>query len=53
MTEVKNTIGAGAKQQTVPEDTVVVAICPECKNRIPSTTKFCPECGTDLRPQDK
>ena len=41
------------KQQTVPEDTVVVAICPECKNRIPSTTKFCPECGTDLRPQDK
>lgn len=29
--------------------TEVLAICPECKTRIPSSTKFCPECGADLR----
>jgi hypothetical protein len=26
----------------------VLAICPQCKNRIPSESKYCPECGTDL-----
>jgi len=28
-----------------------VAICPQCKNRIPTNVKFCPECGLDLRPK--
>lgn len=27
---------------------LVLAICPRCKNRVPSTSKYCPECGTDL-----
>jgi hypothetical protein len=31
--------------------TKVVAICPKCKNRIPLNSKFCPECGADLRPK--
>lgn len=29
---------------------VVLAICPKCKNRIPSESKFCPECGENLQP---
>lgn len=29
---------------------LVLAICPECKSRIPSKSKYCPECGTDLTP---
>jgi hypothetical protein len=28
----------------------ILAICPQCKNRIPSDSSFCPRCGTDLRP---
>jgi len=31
------------------EKTKEVAICPDCKSRIPVNSKFCPECGTDLR----
>ncbi len=26
----------------------VLAICPSCKSRVPSTSKYCPECGADL-----
>jgi hypothetical protein len=35
-----------AIKHSVPS--LVVAICPQCKNRIPSESKYCPECGTDL-----
>jgi len=28
---------------------VVLAICPNCKKRIPSENKFCPECGYDIQ----
>lgn len=31
-----------------PSSPMVLAICPECKSRIPSESKYCPECGTDL-----
>lgn len=31
----------------------VLAICYECKNRIPSESKFCPECGANLQPVKK
>jgi hypothetical protein len=34
----------------VPQSQVVLAICPKCKNRIPSESKFCPECGENLQP---
>jgi uncharacterized paraquat-inducible protein A len=27
----------------------ILAICPQCKNRIPSDSAFCPRCGADLR----
>lgn len=30
-------------------ETRILAICPKCKNRIPSSSKFCPECGADIR----
>lgn len=26
-----------------------LAICPKCKNKISADSKFCPECGADLR----
>jgi ribosomal protein L40E len=29
--------------------TLVLAICPECKSRIPAEAKYCPECGADLQ----
>ena len=28
----------------------ILAICPQCKNRISSKSKFCPEYGLDLQP---
>jgi len=28
---------------------VILAICPNCKKRIPSENKFCPECGYDIQ----
>jgi len=34
-----------------PTVTQVLAICPQCKARIASNSKFCPECGADLRPK--
>ncbi len=27
-----------------------LVICPKCGNRVPATSKFCPECGTTLTP---
>ena len=32
---------------------IVLAICPQCKNRISSESKFCPECGENLQPLNK
>jgi len=34
-----------------PQQTTVVAICPQCKHRIPAESKFCPECGANLQPK--
>ncbi len=34
-----------------PQAPIVLAICPECKNRIPSESKFCLECGANLQPK--
>jgi len=39
---------AGAKH---PPSPMIVAICPQCKSRIPSDSKYCLECGTNLQPQ--
>ena len=30
---------------------LVVLICPKCQAHIPISSKFCPECGVDLRHQ--
>src|SRR4030066_492849 len=27
-----------------------LVICPKCGSRVPATSKFCPECGTQLTP---
>jgi RNA polymerase subunit RPABC4/transcription elongation factor Spt4 len=35
-------------QQQAP--TVPLIICPKCHAYVPATSKFCPECGTSLRP---
>jgi len=32
-----------------PVERPVVLICPKCHARIPVCSKFCPECGLDLR----
>jgi membrane protease subunit (stomatin/prohibitin family) len=29
-----------------------LVICPKCNARIPATSKFCPECGTEIAPPD-
>ncbi|MEA2089612.1 MAG: zinc ribbon domain-containing protein [Thermoproteota archaeon] len=29
-----------------------VLICPKCKSYIPVCSKFCPQCGADLRPKE-
>ena len=45
----------GAEKTTPPaspsQEQIVLAICPECKSRIPVESKFCLECGTDLQPK--
>jgi membrane protease subunit (stomatin/prohibitin family) len=39
---------AGAQPQTRQENTQQMATCPECQNSIPSSAKFCPDCGHQL-----
>ncbi len=36
-------------QQPPIAEQKVLAICPKCKKRIASESKFCPECGFDLQ----
>ena len=31
----------------------VLVICPKCAERVSSKSKFCPECGADLKPKPK
>jgi ribosomal protein L40E len=31
--------------------TTVLAICPNCKARVPTEAKYCNECGADLKPK--
>jgi hypothetical protein len=42
---IKTAIG-----KNMPSPTIL-AICPNCKSRIPSDSKYCLECGTDVRSQ--
>lgn len=37
--------------QVLPQRREVVLICPKCHSRIPVSSKFCLECGADLRPK--
>jgi uncharacterized protein YlaI len=41
------TIKTGNERQS--PSPVVLAICPECKSRIPAESKYCLECGADLQ----
>ncbi len=41
--------GKPKKQGDPSQSETILAICPACKTRIPSTTKFCPDCGTSLQ----
>ncbi|HKZ94761.1 MAG TPA: zinc ribbon domain-containing protein [Candidatus Bathyarchaeia archaeon] len=34
-----------------PHTPMVLAICPQCKKRVPSDSKYCLECGADLQLQ--
>ena len=34
-----------------PHSSMILAICPQCKSRVPSEAKYCLECGTDLQHQ--
>jgi hypothetical protein len=55
---VINEIVFGAKKEQLEIDrdkaikhsfpSLMLAICPRCKSKVPSTSKYCPECGTDL-----
>lgn len=42
------------REQTPPsnpsQEPAAFVVCPQCKYRIPSVSKFCLECGADLRP---
>ena len=38
-------------RRSEPQKTTILAICPKCKTRVPSESKFCPECGTNLQPK--
>ena len=41
-------IGLTEKDSHTP---MILAICPKCRSRVPSESKYCPECGTDLQRQ--
>jgi ribosomal protein L40E len=43
--------GAPAPLPSAPQEPMVLAICPQCKSRIPPESKFCLECGTNLQPK--
>jgi membrane protease subunit (stomatin/prohibitin family) len=36
--------------QTQGAPAVALVICPKCGSKVPATSKFCPECGTNLSP---
>lgn len=36
-----------------PSPRKVILICPKCSSHIPVESKFCPECGADLRPKKR
>lgn len=42
-----------ARKPYLEKKQVVLAICPNCKSRISSDSKFCPECGANLQPVKK
>jgi len=37
------------RDETIKSSPTILAICPQCKARIPSDSKYCLECGTDLQ----
>lgn len=41
------TIKTASKEH--PHSPMILAICPNCKSRIPSESKYCLECGTDIQ----
>ena len=43
------TIKSSGQKYTTPP--TILAICPQCRNRIPSESKYCLECGTNLQRQ--
>jgi len=47
--EAKNVPAAATRVAQPPAK--VLAICPQCRNRIPAESKFCPECGENLQPK--
>lgn len=34
-----------------PHSQMILAICPQCRSRVPSDSKYCLECGVDLQRQ--
>ncbi len=40
----------GTDEKHLPSP-MILAICPQCRNRVPSESKYCLECGTDLQRQ--
>lgn len=36
--------------QPIPQQQIMIMICPKCRSRITTDVNFCPRCGIDLRP---
>ena len=47
--DADETITGLAEKQ--PHKPTILAICPQCRSRIPSESKYCLECGTDIQRQ--
>ncbi len=39
-------------QAAAPAAATTLVICPKCSEKVPATSKFCPNCGTNLAPQE-
>jgi hypothetical protein len=36
--------------QPIPQQQIMIMICPVCRSRITTDVNYCPRCGTDLKP---
>jgi len=51
--QVESAAEPAPEPEPEPAPARVLAICPKCRERVPADSKFCTECGADLKPRKR